>query len=178
MVHPRLGTSIGEGTVPPCSGWETPTSGDRIVMREVEGVSPDIAVAQDGIPEVIYLREDVREPPPQLASYFTAPTCDPALAPIRLQGTWLGILGADGQTELDLLPPYDIELLVTRSSPSGYERADLTVRVPPSLGQPLSHTDIEDSLWTGGEIDVIATCVGERFLATGVFVPAVNSAQS
>ena len=147
-------------------------------MTAVDGVDPDIAVAQGGSPDLVYVREDVDRLPPTLVHAFTPLTCDPDLAPIRLQGTWLGILGADGHTELDMVPPYDVEVLVTRSSPPGYERADLTVRVPPSLGQPLTRADVQTSLWTGGEIDVTATCVGTRFLATGVFIPVVNSAQS
>jgi len=179
VVIPELGPAVGEAVFPPCSSFgQSSPPGERIEMTTVDGVDPNIAVVQEGSPDLVYVRVDVDRLPPTLVHAFTPLTCDPHLAPIRLQGTWLGILGADGNTELDMVPPYDVEVLVTRSSPSGYERADLTVRVPSSLGQPLSHADVEASLWTGGEIDLIATCRGERFLATGVFIPAVNSAQS
>ena len=178
-VIPEPGPTVGEAVFPPCSSFgKSSPPGDRIEMTAVAGVDPDVAVSQEGSPGQVYVREDVERLPPTLVHAFTALICDPELAPVRLQGTWLGITGADGDTELDLVPPYDVQLLVTRSSPPGYERADLTVRVPPSLGQPLSHANVESSLWTGGEIDLIATCRGERFLATGVFVPVVNSARS
>jgi hypothetical protein len=179
-VVPEPGPVVGEAVYPSSclSFGQSAPPGERIKMTSVNGVDPDIAVAQEGFPDLVYVRDDVDRPPPALVRAFTPLRCDPDLAPVRLQGTWLGITGADGNAELDLLPPYDVELRVTRSSPPGYERADLTVRVPASLGQPLSHADVETSLSTGGEIDLIATCRGERFLATGVFVPVVNSAQS
>jgi hypothetical protein len=180
VVIPQAGPVVGEGVVPPCldTGDAASAEEQRVEVTTVEGVDPDIAVAQRDDPEIVYVRSDLDRLPPVLARLFTVPACDPDLAPIRLQGTWLGILGADGHTELDMVPPYDVEVLVTRSSPPGYERADLTVRVPPALGQPLTRADVQASLWTGGEIDVTATCVGTRFLATGVFIPVVNSAQS
>jgi hypothetical protein len=87
-----------------------------------------------------------------------------------LSGPWLGILGADGKTELDLIPPYDLFIHVADASNARYKRAQLTVRVPPSFGRPISHADIENSLWKGGSIAITAGCDGSGFVAGDVRV--------
>lgn len=116
------------------------------------------------------IREDVDYDrlPSALARLLRAPKCDPGDAPIQLAGPWLGIIGADGHTELDMAPPYDLEINVAESSAERYERAYLTVRVPAELGRPLTRADIRSSLWEGGTISLRVSCRAGRYLAERV----------
>ena len=80
-------------------------------------------------------RRRTRPPfPSELERYFDRPVCDPAHEPLRLFGQWAGIIQPDQTTEVDLDPPYDLELLVSVASAPEYEGADLIVRVPTSAG--------------------------------------------
>jgi hypothetical protein len=106
--------------------------------------------------------------PPELKSLLTAPRCDNGARPVEISGRWLGIVGADGQTELDLDPPYDVRIRVTETSHAAYERADLTVRVPASTGHPLSREDLESVLWKGGTLEAEVMCSGDEFVASSV----------
>lgn len=94
--------------------------------------------------------------------------CDPSREPIRLFGTWVGIIGPNETTELDLVPPYDLELLVSTASAPIYDGAGLIVGVPASAGRPIAKHDLRTSLWKGGTIEVTARCSGNRFLADAV----------
>ena len=80
----------------------------------------------------------------------------------------MGILGADDKTELDMKPPYDIKMIVEEASAARYERADLTIRVPSSLGTPLTREHVRSSLWKGGSVRVVAECADGRFIARDV----------
>jgi hypothetical protein len=106
--------------------------------------------------------------PGALTRLFHAPACRRADAPIVLQGPWGGLMGANGKTELDMRPPYDLELFAAHATPTRYRRAFLTVRVPASLGRPLTEHDIHASLDKGGSITITATCAGGRFVAEQV----------
>ncbi|HXV57552.1 MAG TPA: hypothetical protein VD704_06765 [Gaiellaceae bacterium] len=70
-------------------------------------------------------------------------------------------LGADGHTELDLKPPCDVDLFVEESSAPRDVHASLTVRVPASLGEPLTRADVESSLWEGGAASARVRCGDE-----------------
>jgi hypothetical protein len=85
-----------------------------------------------------------------------------------LSGPWLGILGADGNTETDLLPPYDLDLRVKYASVRKYERAFITVRVQKDLGAPLTRDDVRSSLLQDGSIALTVRCESERFVTKQV----------
>jgi len=132
----------------------------------LSGVDPDIAVLWNT--DTILVREGTDPLPAAIERSLELPSCDQADEPIELSGMWIGILGADGNTELDMDPPYDVEMLVDTSSSPAYERAQLTIRVPASLGRPLTRDDVGASLWKGGRIAVSATCRGDGFVASEV----------
>ena len=88
---------------------------------------------------------------------------------IRAQWLWQQPgLGADGHTELDLAPPYDVHIFVQETTSPRYERAFLTIRVPEELGRPLTRDDIHSSLWEGGTIEFTAGCNNGRYVALRV----------
>jgi hypothetical protein len=92
---------------------------------------------------------------------------------VDLRGPWLGIIGADGKTEVDLVPPYDLMMRVDEASDARLERTFLTIRVSDELGQPLTHEDVRTYLQHEGDLSISATCRGSAFLATSVAaVPA------
>jgi len=95
------------------------------------------------------------------------PKCDPADEPIELSGPWLGIHDRD-RTEVDLIPPYQLDMFVEDASVPQYDRAYLTIEVTPSLGMPLDHQDVAGSLWQGGTIAIAVSCDGDLYVAQGV----------
>jgi hypothetical protein len=141
-----------------------------IPVSSLPGVPASDALVMPGNDDTLLVRDGLRDLPPAVVALTRPPSCQPSDEPILLNGAWLGILSADGETELDLIPPYDLSIQVTSASNPRYERAELTVRVPPSLGRPVSHADIENSLWTGGSIAITAACDGSRYVASDVQV--------
>ena len=72
-------------------------------------------------------------------------------------------------------PSYGLELFVESTSAARYARAFLTVRVPRSLGRPLTREDIRRSLWQSGTIRIGTRCgLRGRYVALSVkaFPPA------
>jgi hypothetical protein len=96
------------------------------------------------------------------------PTCRPKDAPISLRGPWLGILGVDGRTGVDLLPPYDLTMRVEDASDDRYEGALLTIHVTTDVEELLDRDDVRTSLWEGGSLVVSAACGDEEFVALSV----------
>jgi Family of unknown function (DUF6281) len=170
-ITPIEGSPLGSAVVPGCddTGGPPPPS-SKVRVSSFPGLPASIALVIPGNDQTVLVRAGLRELPPAVAALVHAPSCQASDEPIRLTGQWQGILGADGKTELDLIPPYDVYIQVASSSNVRYQRARLTVRVPRSLGRPISHTDIENSLWKGGSIAITATCDGSRFIATDVQV--------
>lgn len=167
-IAPQEGEPAGSATLPPCNDAEgSEESAEEISVSELPGVSPEVALVWPGRHEMVLVREGTEEMPSEVARLREAPPCDPEDAPIHLSGMWLGILEPDESTEVDLVPPYDIEMLVADASPSKYVGANLVVRVPKDLGRPLSSEDVESSLWEGGTIEVTAEC-DRGFVATKV----------
>jgi hypothetical protein len=169
-IAPREGNPLGHTTLPPCDDTNAGTggeSGKEVELAEVEGVSPSVALAWRGHPDTVLIREDVDfdRLPVALARLLRVPKCDPGDEPIQLLGPWLGISDADGHTELEMAPPYEVAIYVDESSARRYERAYLTVRVPAELGQPLSREDIRSSLWKGGTISLTVKCGDGQYLA-------------
>lgn len=170
VIHPTAGAVVGEARLPACSDTNlATTAADEFVsVAELKGVEPDIAIVNAMTPEVIYVRSDLRTLPPEVERYFHAPSCSPDDAPVELHGMWLGIVGPDETTELDMIPPYTLEMLVTRSTSPTYANSEITIEVPRSLGRPLTRNDVKTSLWEAGTLDVRATCDGDRFVAESV----------
>jgi hypothetical protein len=170
FVEPPLGEALGEGVIPSC---DAPNAGEsvgdeRIPVVELVGIDPSMAIVWEGQPSSILVREDIDLLPAELERYFERPVCDPSHEPIRLFGTWVGIIGPGETTELDLVPPYDLELLVSVASEPEYQGADLIVRVPASAGRLVTKKDIRTSLWKGGSIEMTVRCSGARFMADTV----------
>ncbi len=163
IVQPVPGKSLGVATVPPCDGGEP----GQLEVAQLDEVDPAIAVVSVDA-EILLIAVAVEQVPPEVSRYLAPPSCNVRDEPIELFGTWLGILGADGNTEADLLTPYDIFLRVDEASSPRYERAELTVRVPGWLGKPLSRADLEASLSEGGDIRVVAECADGGYVAREV----------
>jgi len=167
-VQPVPGEILGVAVMPACDDTGQGSGGpdERIEVAALPGVEPTTAVVEADDPgSTIFIRDGIDQLPPELTAYFEAPTCRPGDAPIGLEGTWLGILGTDGHTELDMDPPYDVDMLVEHSTVTRYERAYLTIGVPTSLGRPLTREDVRTSLWEGGGIQITASCSGDLFVA-------------
>ena len=166
---PVVGARLGSGTTPACADTPaaTPAKPENAEVLELEGVSPDVAIISNG---GLFIREgvNVERMPDALTRLLHAPVCVPADEPIELTGRWLGIIGADGHTELDLNPPYDVRVQVAESSAGRYERAELTIRVPEEAGRPLDRNDVRTSLWEQGTISARVWCREGAFVAETV----------
>jgi len=168
QVAPREGRRLGPGVLPACDDGDGDSADEEIELAEIESVSSGVALAWVGEPGIVFVRHGA-EFPPEVEQLLRAPSCEARDAPIELAGDWLGILGADGHTEVDLEPPYDVDLFVQQASEARYERIYLTVRVPPALGKPITRDDVESSLWEGGSIALRVRCADDGgYVAEGV----------
>jgi hypothetical protein len=162
-IAPPQGEVLGKGTLPGCGDSRS----EQIEVAEIPGVSPSVALVFVGRNDVVLVRDDVdgEALPSEISHLLRASECDPSDVPIELDGPWLGILNARGGTEVDLVPPYDLEIYVERASSPRYERSHITVRVSPELGRPLSRDDVRSSLWRGGTISLTVACRDGRYIA-------------
>ena len=169
-IAPVPAGPAGTAVLPACNDQPGEATGPQTVrVLRIRGVSPRVAFIQAGETDAIFVRASLaRHLPKALLHLVHGQSCLIADAPIRLDGRWVGILGANGKTELDMRPPYDVEVWVRHASAARYVRADLTVRVPAALGRPLSEADVHDSLQKGGTIAITATCAGPRYVAESV----------
>lgn len=169
-MAPPEGEPIGIATLPPCddTGADDSGDGEEIEVGRLDGVSPRDAVLWQGHPDAVLVREGIKTYPQEVTRLLEPPACDPTHAPIRLSGTWLGILGADGKTEVDLEPPYDVDMFVADASEARYEGAFITVRVPKGAGRPLSRDDVRESLWEGGRVTVEVRCPIKGYVAESI----------
>jgi hypothetical protein len=168
-VAPPEGDPVGTGILPPCNDTnDADEEAEEIELARFPGASPHTALVWPGRHDIVLIAEGTDQLPQGVAALQSAPGCDADETPIRLFGEWWGILGADGNTEDDLIPPYDLEVVVRDATPEIYERADLFVRVPRSLGKPLTHDDVKSSLWEGGDIEILVDCEDGRFIAERV----------
>jgi Family of unknown function (DUF6281) len=171
-VTPVGGRKLGTATRPGCGDtMEGPEPDEtEVEVAAIQGVSPDVAILERGRTESVLIRDDVDsgQLPTELIRVLRAPDCSSGQEPVTVSGRWLGIIGADGHTELDLDPPYDVRIKVDESSFPDYTRAALTVRVPARLGRPLSRKDIESSLWEGGTLTATVSCTESRFVASTI----------
>jgi hypothetical protein len=170
-VAPPAGETLGQGTLPACNdmGGDSESS-EQVEITALEGVAPSFALLWAGRNDAVFVRDDADSGalPHEISRLLRASECDSADEPIELAGPWLGILGADGDTEVDLVPPYDLEMFVENASSPRYERANVSVRVPAELGQPLSREDIHSSLLKGGTVSLTVTCRQGRYIAQQV----------
>lgn len=170
QVAPVAGRRLGAAHTPPCNdtGGSLPTDpGQRLPVAELPGVPSSVALVVVGMDDTLLVRHPKRLPD-QVRRLLHAPRCADSDSPLTLEGPWTGILQANGETEVDLAPPYDVTLRVARSSAPRYMRALIDVRVTQQLGRPISRRDIRASLWKGGTIALTATCSGGRYMATHV----------
>src|SRR6266508_2473817 len=123
-IEPVPGAVLGDALMRGCNdtGQQSPPAEEHLRVAELPGVDPDVAVVWADSPDRVFVREGVDPLPPAVAELVHAPDCDPHDAPVRLRGPWLGIIGADGKTELDLVPPYDLMLRVDQASAARYKR--------------------------------------------------------
>jgi hypothetical protein len=167
IARRMLGTAVG----PRCddTGGQLPTPpGERFRVAQLPGVSPSVAIVPLNRNDVVYIRADRTKPPPEVMRLRRTPRCVSTDAPISLRGPWLGILEPNGDTETDLVPPYDLSLLVRHTSSARYARAFLDVRVPASMGRPITEPELRASLLHGGTIAITVTCRSGRYVATRV----------
>jgi Family of unknown function (DUF6281) len=170
MIAPVPGDPVGYAVLPGCKDTNGPGSSvERVKVFRFPGLPASVALVMEGNDDTVLVLHGLKELPPAVAALVPAPTCRVSDVPILFQGPWLGILGANGKTELDLVPPYDVYIRATSASDPRYERARLSVHVPDKLGRPISHADVANSLWKGGSI-AIAACQGSRFVATDIEV--------
>jgi hypothetical protein len=163
-VIPTRGQPLGTATVPGCEGDD----GYDFQAVAIEGISPEVAFVDPGREDIVFIAEDVESRPPELMRLRLERGCGEEDAPIHLVGPWLGIIGPHGETEVDLVPPYVLEMLVEDASIARYEGAFLNIHVAADRGTPLDRQDVRSSLWEGGTLAVSATCVEGRYRAEHV----------
>ena len=163
-VLPTYGERLGMATIPPCEGQ----GGSRIAAFSIVGVNPSVAFASPDFEEVVFIAQGTHALPRALERLRTEPACEKSAAPISLTGPWLGILGPHHETELDLVPPYTLEMRVNEASSTRYERTFLTIHVSEDAGRPITHEDVRSSLREGGDLVVIAACRDREFWAQAV----------
>jgi hypothetical protein len=157
---PDYGERLGAATVPSC-GTEPAFEIDAVA---IVGIDPATAFASPAYEDVVFTAEDLDALPAELMALRRQPRCSGD--EVELDGPWLGIIGRDGNTEVDLVPPYDLDMRVDTASSPRYERAFITVLVEPELGAPLMRHDLRTSLWDGGTIHVVAACRDGAFEAS------------
>jgi Family of unknown function (DUF6281) len=169
-VAPVAGRSLGAARMPPCddTGGSLPAPpGERLRVAELPGVPSSVALVVVGMDDTLLVRNRKRVPD-EVRRLLRSPACSAADSPLTLEGPWTGILQANGETEVDLVPPYDVTVRVASASAPRYLRALIDVRVTRELGRAISRHDIRTSLWKGGTISITATCQAGRYVATQV----------
>lgn len=163
---PAEGEHLGTAVLPACenTGGDEEAQDERIEVARLQGVPPQEAILWQGRFDQVLVHEGTSLPP-EVAALMQPPGCDTEDAPVQLSGPWLGIIGPGQETEVDLKPPYRVDMFVEEASDQRYERALITVRVPRDAGEPLTPEDVRESLWKGGTIDVDAICDDSAYLA-------------
>ena len=166
---PLEGESLGTATLPSCddTNGDDEAEDETIEVARLEGVSPQQAILWQGHFDKVLVREGASLPP-EVAALMQSPPCDREGESFRLSGPWLGIIGPGQETEVDLKPPYRVDMFIEEASDERYERAFVTVQVRPDAGEPLTRKDVRESLWEGGTIDVDGVCEGSAFVARDI----------
>ena len=166
---PAEGEHLGTAILPSCDDTEDEDEGqdETIEIARLEGVSPQQAILWQGHFDKVLVREGASLPP-EVAALALPPPCDTEGESFRLSGPWLGIIGPGQETEVDLKPPYRVDMFVEEASEDRYESAFITVQVRPGAGEPLTREDVRASLWEGGTIHVDGVCQGSAFVARDI----------
>ena len=163
-VIPTRGQPLGTATVPRCEDDDGYDFGAVAIM----GISPEVAFVDPGREDIVFVAEEIRSLPPELMRLRRELRCRERDAPIHLEGPWLGIIGPHDQTEVDLVPPFTLKMLVDDASDPRYERTFLNIHVAADRGTPLDRQDVRSSLWEGGTLAVTATCAQGKYRAQHV----------
>ncbi len=168
QVSPLVGRRLGRAFYPPCD--DTPSSGSPAVpeptqVRAMRGVSPRDVLVEVGRNDGVYVRASLDRLPDAVRRLQRPPRCESS-TPLRLVGPWLGILAANGETEDDLVPPYDLSVHVRWASQTRYERAFLKIRATRHTQGLITREDVDTAL-VGNSGDLWATvrCVRGRYVA-------------
>jgi hypothetical protein len=169
QVSPRVGRRVGTGTSPACDDTNdgTPEPPERFPLVRVRGVAPTDAVAIACREDVVLVRARLFERnavPTAVKRLQRAPRCE-SFGTVALVGPWLGMLGARGETERDLEPPYDLHMHVRWSSRDRYQREFLKVRATRRTSGLITREDVENVLWEGGDLWATVRCVRGRYVA-------------
>jgi len=157
-VRPEVGRSLGTIVVPPCNDHNGANDhAHRIRVAALRGISPDIAVVWREAGWIL-IRKGLDPIPRAVTRLMDPPACRDANGSITLRGQWLGIAAPHGETELDLVAPYHLEVEVGFASADRYIGATIQLRVPPALGSPLTREDLRTSLWEGGDLSAHVHC--------------------
>jgi hypothetical protein len=167
-VSPRLGRRVGVGLIPDCPNEpgapiRAPSPVD---LAALPGARPRDVVVMVGADDLVLVRRSLpaRKTPAAVKRLLTAPRCT-STRPVRLLGQWLGILSANGRTEVDLVPPYVLHIHVRSASERRYVRAFLTLRVTARTRGLITRDEIENVLWEGGDLAATVRCVRGRYMA-------------
>jgi hypothetical protein len=163
-VIPRYGDSLGTATVPPCEG----EGGFSFEAFSIDGVKPTVAFASSRLEDTVFIAEGTHADLAWLPGLRREAACLKRDDPVSLKGPWLGILGPHHETEVDLVPPYNLSMRVDDASRSRYERTFLTIHVANEAGQPITQEDLRASLRRGGNLSVVAVCRDRDFWAEEV----------
>jgi hypothetical protein len=134
----------------------------------IVGISQEVAFVDPGREDIVFIAEEILSLAPELMRLRHELRCREEDAPIHLQGPWLGIIGPHDETEVDLVPPYTLEMLVEDASHPRYEETFLNIRVAAERGKQLDRHDVQSSLWQGGTLAVTAMCVEGKYWAQTV----------
>ena len=162
-----------DGVLPVCddAGGQDPPVGpaETVHVSELEGVPLDTAFLWMGD---VYLRRGHRLPE-TTKIWFRAPRCTTD-GQFDLTGDWLGVTGPHKpQFDGDLRPPYRLRVHVTEG-PRDYVGTTIQVRADSATEPALGPSDVKDSLWEGGQVVARVQCVGGRFRAVSLTVPALR----
>jgi hypothetical protein len=163
-VSPLVGRRLGAGHMPGCGPSEPATP---IKLAALPSASPRNAVVALPFDDIVFVRAALGrrgDLPAAVKELLKAPRCVSSER-VRLFGPWLGILSGDGSTELDLVPPYVLDIHVREASESRYLRAFLRLRVTERTRGLITRDDIEQVLWEGGDLAATARCDHGRYVA-------------
>ena len=160
---PEVGETLGDATFPPCN--DTPGSSEEATtsaVAAIKGVDPDraiVVVAQAR--DMVWVKAGTGLPE-SLEGLMARAKCEDEGA-FTLEGDWLGI--PDPGT--DLVPPYRLQMYVTKTSPGSeqYQDSQLSVRVNDETKNPVTKQDVKTSLWEGGSMRADVHCNDGAFIA-------------
>ena len=166
-VAPPEGAPLGTARLPGCNDTDDPDEppGEDLSVARFPGVPPKEVIVWVGHPDEVLVANPEKPLPTEVERLLDAPECQQRDARLRLSGPWLGIIGPGEQTELDMVPPYQIDLRVEDASAPGYEGALLSVHVRRALEEGLTREDVKASLWEGGTVDAVTECRGGKYVA-------------